>query len=120
MSEKAESNIVLRVGGKMFRCPCGCNVFHTTEENLEWYVCNACGLTYEGEDVEPKEDPMVIQRQLEIDDLHRKYKDATPRLATCFEAGLKGGNFNMATATDEEVEAYKDGMKARQWLARTS
>ena len=38
--------LMVRVAGKTFRCFCGCNVFHTRDEQ---YVCNGCGATYEGQ-----------------------------------------------------------------------
>lgn len=45
---------------KNYRCTCGCNVFTKDEEGVrayyagenppvEWYVCNACGVTVETE-----------------------------------------------------------------------
>ena len=37
----------LRVGGKAFRCACGCNVFHKpNKENLDLFECNGCGEQY--------------------------------------------------------------------------
>lgn len=36
---------ILNVGGKSFRCGCGCNVFHEGDEKGLW-VCNACKAEY--------------------------------------------------------------------------
>lgn len=39
----------IRTGKHLFRCLCGCNVFHkpdSTDTNL--YQCNLCGKQYEG------------------------------------------------------------------------
>jgi hypothetical protein len=45
---EAQRNIMVRVGGKSFRCDCGCNVFHAGKQPLT-YICNACGTGYVGE-----------------------------------------------------------------------
>lgn len=38
---------VLKVAGKNFRCPCGCNVFSKfMNDGLEIYECNSCSETY--------------------------------------------------------------------------
>ena len=46
---------MLKVGGKHFRCECGCNVFHKPDDaDLELYECNSCGNWYrvgDGEDI---------------------------------------------------------------------
>jgi hypothetical protein len=42
-------NIVLRVGGKPYRCECGCNVFHHPNTRADLYTCNACGCTFEAD-----------------------------------------------------------------------
>lgn len=48
-------NFILRVGGKGFRCRCGCNVFHKPDDTrMEHYQCNGCGLAYDASD--PTED----------------------------------------------------------------
>lgn len=39
-------SIMLRVGGKSFRCTCGCNCFHHPKNKTEVYECNACGTWY--------------------------------------------------------------------------
>lgn len=39
--------VMLKVDGQPFRCGCGGNVFHK-ETATGWYVCNSCGVTYEG------------------------------------------------------------------------
>ncbi|SOY65634.1 conserved hypothetical protein [Cupriavidus phytorum] len=53
MSEQAKDiNIMLRVGGKPFRCHCGCNVFHHPEDMPRAYECNACEALYEADDEE--------------------------------------------------------------------
>lgn len=44
---KSNPNIVLTVGGKAFRCECGCNVFHhPDDEDWSIYACNACRHEY--------------------------------------------------------------------------
>jgi hypothetical protein len=41
-------NFILRVGGKPYRCACGCNVFHKPDrEDLGLYQCNACEQQFE-------------------------------------------------------------------------
>ena len=40
---KENPNILLKVGGKPFRCECGCNVFHHPGTDADEYCCNACG-----------------------------------------------------------------------------
>lgn len=43
-------NFTLRIGGKAYRCPCGCNVFHKPDDtNLLRYQCNACEHLFECE-----------------------------------------------------------------------
>lgn len=40
-------NFVLTVGGKPFRCSCGCNCFHKPDrEDPDAYECNACETRY--------------------------------------------------------------------------
>jgi DNA-directed RNA polymerase subunit RPC12/RpoP len=41
-------NFTLRIAGKPYRCPCGCNVFHKPDrEHLDQYQCNGCGQQFE-------------------------------------------------------------------------
>ena len=41
---------MLTVGGKSFRCSCGCNVFHCPDDrNPLLYQCNCCPNQYQGE-----------------------------------------------------------------------
>jgi len=41
-------NFMPRVGGKSFRCECGCNLFHKPDKmHQEIYECNGCGARYE-------------------------------------------------------------------------
>ncbi len=42
------ASITVRVGGKPFRCPCGCNVFHHPGGRTYVYECNACGTWFNG------------------------------------------------------------------------
>jgi hypothetical protein len=43
-------NFTPRINGTMFRCSCGCNVFHKpNKEDLDLYKCNGCGTLYESE-----------------------------------------------------------------------
>jgi len=40
---------MIKIEGEVFRCPvdnCGCNVFHRFEDDMETYICNACGSTF--------------------------------------------------------------------------
>ncbi|HHX6500967.1 TPA: hypothetical protein ACVGJ1_002840 [Pseudomonas aeruginosa] len=40
-------NFMVKVGGKPFRCSCGCNVFHKpNRDEPEHYKCNSCGTEY--------------------------------------------------------------------------
>jgi hypothetical protein len=50
INQEETKNIMLKVGGKPFRCHCGCNVFHRPEDRLDAYECNACETLYEGDD----------------------------------------------------------------------
>ncbi len=43
------------VGGKPFRCDCGCNVFRHPEGEPLVFACNSCGERWRGEP--EKEDP---------------------------------------------------------------
>lgn len=43
------NNVVVRINGKLFRCQCGCNVFHHPKNKPDIYACNACDLWYEGD-----------------------------------------------------------------------
>lgn len=48
-----EDNTMIYLNGRAnpsFRCDCGCNVFHTYKEMPKHYFCNACGISFEGED----------------------------------------------------------------------
>jgi hypothetical protein len=41
-------NFMLRVGGKPYRCECGCNVFHKPDQKkVDLYECNACETRFE-------------------------------------------------------------------------
>lgn len=43
-------NFTLRIDGKIFRCECGCNVFHKPDRNdVNLYKCNGCGQEFNGE-----------------------------------------------------------------------
>lgn len=40
----------IRLKGRLYRCDCGCNVFHKPEEKYpNHYKCNSCGSVYETE-----------------------------------------------------------------------
>lgn len=45
----AGQSVMLTVGGKPFRCQCGCNVLHRLSGERDLYACNACEIQYEGE-----------------------------------------------------------------------
>jgi len=52
MAGDEPKDILISVGGKPFRCECGCNVFRhpsNLPEDRYKYVCNSCRLTYTGE-----------------------------------------------------------------------
>jgi len=47
----AGKDIILRVGGKRFRCTqCGANVFQHPEGEPDVYRCNGCGTKYEADE----------------------------------------------------------------------
>lgn len=38
----------LKIAGKRYFCPCGCNVFHNPDkENLDLFQCNGCHMAFE-------------------------------------------------------------------------
>jgi hypothetical protein len=41
-------DVIVRIQGKIFRCPCGCNVFRHPDGLPNIYRCNSCGNEYEG------------------------------------------------------------------------
>ena len=41
-------NVCIRMGGVLFRCSCGCNVFHHVDDD-EIFICNSCDAKYEAE-----------------------------------------------------------------------
>lgn len=43
-------NFTLKIGGKLYCCKCGCNVFHKPDRNnLDMYQCNGCESQFEAE-----------------------------------------------------------------------
>lgn len=47
-SQAVLHNFILKVGGKSYRCDCGCNVFHKPDrKRLDLYQCNACEQRFE-------------------------------------------------------------------------
>ena len=44
---KKNPNTIVKINGELFRCQCGCNVFHHTDD-WDCYHCNACDRVYEG------------------------------------------------------------------------
>lgn len=43
-------NFTIRINGRLFKCNCGCNVFHKPDrKHLNIYECNACKTRFEGE-----------------------------------------------------------------------
>lgn len=40
--------IVVRMGGEVFSCECGCNVFHRPPDTDGLFKCNECGNVYDG------------------------------------------------------------------------
>lgn len=53
MKKETESgDIILKVGGKPFRCECGCNVFRKPHPITDprQYKCNSCNALYRSEE----------------------------------------------------------------------
>jgi len=49
-ADGAIENFILRIGGRPYRCQCGCNVFHKPDRShLDLYECNACKQQFEAE-----------------------------------------------------------------------
>ena len=46
---KKNPNILLKIGGKPFRCDCGGNVFHHKDDD-EIFICNSCKSEYDTSD----------------------------------------------------------------------
>jgi len=47
-SDGSLHQFMLRVGGKSFSCPCGCNVFHKPDDREpELYQCNCCNTLFQ-------------------------------------------------------------------------
>lgn len=44
---KENPNIILKIGGRSFRCECGCNVFHHPGTDDDKFQCNSCGAIYD-------------------------------------------------------------------------
>lgn len=41
-------NFMPKIGGELFKCRCGCNIFHKPDrDDPDIYECNACGNWYE-------------------------------------------------------------------------
>jgi hypothetical protein len=47
--ETIPEDVMPKVGGKSFRCECGCNVFRVAVSDSSVYVCNSCQARYRGE-----------------------------------------------------------------------
>jgi hypothetical protein len=44
------SDVTLRIGGRLWHCPCGCNVFSKPYAGFpDLYRCNGCGTEFETE-----------------------------------------------------------------------
>ena len=48
LGDECPALVMVKIGGKTFRCHCECNVFHHPKERPDVYECNACGEWYEG------------------------------------------------------------------------
>lgn len=49
LPDAGNENFIVRVDGKLFRCDCGCNVFHKPKPGHTYiYECNECGSRYKG------------------------------------------------------------------------
>ncbi len=55
MENNIGEQVMPKVGGKSFRCECGCNVF-TIIDKLK-YECNSCEARYVGEGVPSRDQP---------------------------------------------------------------
>lgn len=42
-----DRNVIVKIEGKSFRCPCGCNVFGKYDSGL--FECNSCNERYESD-----------------------------------------------------------------------
>ena len=40
---------MIRIGGKTFRCECGCNVFREYLDDIGLFQCNSCSACFRGE-----------------------------------------------------------------------
>lgn len=49
MADDEKVPVMLKVGGKPFRCTCGANVFTLIAAYPDRYSCNGCGTDYIGE-----------------------------------------------------------------------
>jgi hypothetical protein len=50
MKDGKLENFMLKIGGKSYRCKCGCNVFHKPDDRRpDIYRCNSCDDTFETE-----------------------------------------------------------------------
>lgn len=53
-SSKMNETHFLKIDGETFICDCGSNMFHydiNPPAGYEWHVCNACGTTYQSEEI---------------------------------------------------------------------
>lgn len=50
MEDGTVENFTVRIGGRLYQCSCGANVFQKPDSrNPELYRCNGCGNMFEGE-----------------------------------------------------------------------
>lgn len=43
-----QGDVMVMIGGKSFRCECGCNVFRHYKDDPNLYKCNSCEAIYRG------------------------------------------------------------------------
>ena len=41
-----QGDVMVSIGGKSFRCACGCNVFRHPDADPNLYKCNSCNEVY--------------------------------------------------------------------------
>ena len=79
-------SVMLKIGGKPWRCPCGANVL--TRNSDETYTCNGCQRTYAGEGyVEPPPAPAPTDHTAAIAEAAREWVAAHDALVDAASLG---------------------------------
>ena len=97
--------VMPKVGGKSFRCDCGCNVF--TKIGVYRYKCNACRAIYQGE---PEIKMKSLDERVEIwhdilEDSDAEYETMIP-VAEGIITELKAERDTLKAFKDEVYKAY--------------